>query len=86
VDEMAKATLEIGETEKHRLVVNWSLFWKHITIELDGKKVVDKFHYSPLPEKFQFDVGSSEQHRVEISAGGFSPIKLFVDGKEAQET
>jgi hypothetical protein len=83
---MARAKFEIGETEKHRLVVNWSLFWKHITIELDGKKVVDKFHYSPLPEKFQFDAGSSEKHRVEISAGGFLPIIVSVDGKAAQKT
>ena len=83
---MAKAKFEIGETEKHILVVDTSVFWKRITIELDGKKVVNKSHFIPGPEKFQFDVGSSEHHRVEISAGGFSPIIVSVDGKEAQET
>jgi hypothetical protein len=84
VEEMTKVTFEIGETETHLPVVNYSWFWKHVTIELDGEKVVDEFHYSPLPKKFQFDVGRSEKHRVEISAGTFSPIKLVVDGKAAQ--
>ena len=79
---MAKVTVDIGEKEKHHLVVNFSIFSKRITIEMDGKKVVDKGHYSPAPEKFQFDVGSSEQHRVEVSAGGFSPIIVSVDGNQ----
>jgi hypothetical protein len=53
---------------------------------LDGEKVADEFHYSPMAKKFQFDVESSEKHRAEISAGEFSPIKLVVDGKAAQKT
>jgi hypothetical protein len=32
------------------------------------------------------EVGNSEKHHLEISAGPFSPIKLFVEGKEAQKT
>ena len=78
---MAKAVFEIGEKEKHRFAVKWSLFMKHLTIELDGEKVTDEFHYSPVPKKYHFDVGNTEKHQVEISAGGFSAIKVFVDGK-----
>jgi hypothetical protein len=83
---MAKARFEIGEVEKHIIIVNWSLFMKHPTIELDGEKVTDEFHYSPAPKKFKLDVGSSEKHLVEISAGGFSSIRLSIDGKEVQKT
>lgn len=82
---MAKVMLEIGETEKHKIVVNWSLFMKHLTIELDGVRVIDEYHYSPLPKKYNLDVGSSEKPLVEISAGGFSPIKVSVDGKAFQK-
>jgi hypothetical protein len=78
---MAKAMFEIGETEKHRFTVKWSLFMKHLTIELDDEKVTDEFHYSPAPKKYHFEVGNTEKHQVEISAGGFSAIKVFVDGK-----
>jgi hypothetical protein len=85
-EEMTKAKFEIGETEKHLIIVDWDHFLKHITIELDGEKVADEFHYSPMAKKFQFDVESSEKHRAEISAGEFSPIKLVVDGKAAQKT
>ncbi len=82
---MTKAKFKIGKTEKHLIVVDMDRFMKHITIELDGKMLANEFHYSPLAKKFQFDVGSSEKHRVEISAGTFSHIKLIVDGKAAQE-
>lgn len=83
---MTKEKFEIGESEKHLIVVNASIFWKRITIEIDGKMIVNEYHYSPTPKEFQFDVGSSEKHHVEISAGGFSSIKVLVDGKEAQKT
>jgi hypothetical protein len=83
---MTKETFEIGETEKHLIIVDASLFWKRITIEIDGKTMVNEYHYSPVPKEFKFDVGTSEKHHVEISAGGFSPIKVVVDGKEAQKT
>jgi len=83
---MTKAKFEIGENEKHTIIVNANPLLKYIKIEVDGKKVVNEANFQPLPKKFQIDVGTSEKHRVEISAGPFSPIKLFVDGKEAQKT
>ena len=76
---------EIGETEKHVLKVNWNLFMKHIKIELDGRTVADKYHYSPSPETLTFDVGDNEKHQLEISVGGFSSTKVRVDGKPAKK-
>ena len=83
---MTKAKFEIGETEKHTILVNNSLLMKHVTIEIDGEKVADESHFSPRGKKFQFDVGSSEKHHVEIIAGGFARTELIVDGKAAQAT
>ena len=83
---MAKAKFEIGETEKHTVIVNASALLKFIKIEVDGKKVVNEANFQPSAKKFQLDVGDSEKHYLEISAGPFSPITLFVDGKEAQKT
>lgn len=83
---MTKAKFEIGEIEKHLVIVDNSILWKRITIELDGEKVVNESHFSPKGKKFQFDVGSSEKHHVEISAGGFSHTELFVDGKAVQKS
>ena len=48
-----KAKLEIGETEKHTIIVNASALLKYIKIEVDGKKVVNESHFSPVPKKFQ---------------------------------
>ena len=83
---MTKAKFEIGETEKHTIVVNASALLKFIKIEGDGKKVVNETNFQPSAKQFQLDVGNSEKHHLEISAGPFSPIKLFVDGKEAQKS
>ena len=83
---MTKAKFEVGETEKHTIVVNASALLKYIKIEVDGEKVVNEANFQPMAKRFQLEVGSSEKHHVEISAGPLSPIKLWVDGKEAQET
>ena len=83
---ITKARFEIGDNEKHTIIVNANPLLKYIKIEVDGEKVVDGANFQPLSKKFQIDVGNSEKHHLEISAGPFSPIKLFVDGKEAQKT
>jgi hypothetical protein len=78
---MAKISFEIGEKEKHVLIVGWSILTKRIFIELDDEKLVDKGHYTPVAEQFSFDVGSFEKHKVEVSVGGFTKVKVLVDGK-----
>jgi hypothetical protein len=85
-EEMTKAKFEIGENEKHTIIVNANPLLKYITIEVDGEKVVNESHFSPLPKKFQFEVGNTEKHQVEINTGPFSSTKVTVDGKAAQKT
>ena len=82
---MAKQKFEIGEKEKHLIEVETSLFWKTIKVKLDGRTVVNDFHPSPVPKKFPFEVGDTELHQVDVSAGGFSSIELLVDGKPAKK-
>lgn len=83
---MAKSTFEVGEKEKHLVSVDWDRVMKRIQIDLDGQKVVDEMHYSPGAKKFPLDVGSSEKHKVEVSVGMFSPMKVLVDGKPAKRS
>lgn len=82
---MSKAKFEIGESEKHIIAVNANPFLKYIRIEVDGERIVDEGNFQPFSKQFQLDVGTVEKHHVEISAGALSPIKLFVDGKEAHK-
>ena len=60
---MTKARFEIGENEKHTIIVNANPLLKYIPIEMDGKKIVNEPHFSPLP-KFQIGVGNPEKHHV----------------------
>jgi hypothetical protein len=81
---MSKVKFEIGEKERHTVFVHNDLVLKHITIEIDGEKVADESHFSPKGKKFEFDIGDSEKHHLEITCGGFSQTELLVDGNEAQ--
>ncbi len=82
---MAKETFQLGANEKHVLLVDVSIFWKRVKIEVDSKTIVDESHFTPGPSQYKFDIGATEKHKVEVSAGGFSPIKVYVDGKEIQK-
>jgi len=83
---MAKTSFEIGEKEKHTLSIDWSLVMKRVRIELDGDKLTEEYIYSPLGSKFSYDIGTSEAHEVEVRVGGFTKLKVLVDGKPVQST
>ena len=78
----AKSTFEVGEKEKHSLTVDWDRVMKRMHIKLDGEKLADEYHYSPLAKNSSFDVGSSEVHKVEVSLGMTLPLLAFVKGRE----
>jgi hypothetical protein len=63
---MTKAKFEIGETEKHTIIVNASALLKYIKIEVDGEKVVNESNFSSLPKKFQVEVEISAKHRKKL--------------------
>ena len=64
---MTKAKFEIGETEKHTIIVNASALVKYIKIEVDGEKVVNESHFSSLPKKFQVEVINTEKNYAALS-------------------
>ena len=83
---MTKAKFVIGENEKHTIIVNKNRLLKYISIELDGKKVVNEAYFTPTPKKFQLEVGNTEKHQVEIETHPLSATTMTVDGKAAQQT
>ena len=64
---MTKAKFEIGETEKHTIIVNATALLKYIKIEVDGKKVVNESYFSSLPKKFQVEVLNTEKNYAALS-------------------
>jgi len=83
---MAKTNFEIGEKEKHTLTVDWSLVMKRARIELDGEKLTEEYIYWPGGSKFSYDIGTSEVHKVEVRVGGFTKLKVLVDGKPVKSS
>jgi hypothetical protein len=58
---MTKAKFEIGETEKHTIIINASALLKYIKIEVDGEKVVNESNFQPFPKKFQLEVANTKK-------------------------
>ena len=83
---MTKAKFEIGEKEKHTIIVNKNRLLKYISIEVDGKKVINEAYFSPTPKKFHLEVGNTEKHQVEIETHPLAATTITVDGKVAQQT
>ena len=81
---MPETRFEIGEKEKHLITVELEYVSKRIMVEQDGALVAEAWHPSPLAKKFEFDVGGSEPHHIEITVGAFHPAELKVDGISAQ--
>ena len=59
---MTKAKFEIGENEKHTIIVNVDSLLKYTAIEVDGKKIVNESPFSSLPKKFQVEVINTEKN------------------------
>jgi hypothetical protein len=72
---------EIGEKERHIVTVDTNIVSKFITIDVDGQSQVRDWHPSPFAKKFNFEVGTSETHIVEVHVGPFTAAKVLVDGK-----
>jgi hypothetical protein len=88
---MGKSRFEVGEGEKHSLVVDCDTLMKRIYIGVDDQKIVDESLFSPGAKKFAFDVGSSEVHKVEVDLGmtrwAFGrKLTVLVDGKPVQSS
>jgi hypothetical protein len=64
---MTKAKFEIGETEKHTIIVSVTPLLKYTAIEVDGEKVVNEANFQPLPKKFQVDVINTEKNYAALS-------------------
>lgn len=81
---MARSTYEIGDKEKHTLTVERDHLMKKDIIELDGKRLTDKFSPWPGERKYSFDIGGSEAHKIEVSVGKFELPTVLVDGKPVE--
>jgi len=83
-------TFEVGTTEKHTVMFSFDKFWGGLTITVDGNSVVNTtlMFGVTLVKSYQFPVGVSEVHHVQIdhhrklALAGFrpQPVYAYVDG------
>jgi hypothetical protein len=74
----------VGDKERHTISVETSLLSKFITIEMDGQPLIRDWHPSPFAKTFHFNVGSTENHHVELRVGPFTVARVLVDDKPVQ--
>ncbi len=73
--------IEVGEKERHKLLVKYNQWRDGVEIYVDGEK---KIYFAQVGT---FKVGKKEQHEVEINTGGrlIPKVEIKVDGKLIQE-
>ncbi len=64
---MTKVKFEIGETEKHTIILNVNPLLKYTAIEMDGKKIINESHFLSLPKKFQVEVINTEKNYARLN-------------------
>lgn len=80
---------EVGAAERHEVVFTFNKFWGNLTITVDGTSVVRTVSIVSLNlvKRYEFVVGTNEQHRVRIekhrklALAGFrpQPVYAYVD-------
>ena len=83
---MTKAKFEIGETEKHPIIVNASALLKYIKIEVDGEKVVNEVKLSAIGKEVPVGRGKFRKASFGNQRWTVLAYQTIVDGKEAQKT
>jgi hypothetical protein len=79
---MVNALFEVGEKEKHRIMVTACTISEVLKVLVDDKLIFDAA--PPRPSKLaQFQIGEQEKHSVEVKVTGTftCTVKLHVDGK-----
>ncbi|MEU7902985.1 hypothetical protein [Actinoplanes sp. NPDC049118] len=84
-------TFDVGVSERHQVVFSFNKFWGGLSIKVDGVNVVNTVRLASidLVKRYDFVVGSQEQHQVRIEKhrkalfAGFraQPVYAFVDGQ-----
>ncbi|GAA4603557.1 hypothetical protein GCM10023107_64560 [Actinoplanes octamycinicus] len=84
-------TFDVGVAERHTVEFSFNKFWGNLSIKVDGINIVRtiRFQSFSLVKKYDFRVGTNEQHFVTIEKhraqffAGFrpQPVHAYVDGQ-----
>lgn len=76
-------SFEVGQYEKHIVMLNYEQMIGLLTIHVDGREVVKELHMFSLSlvKKYEFIVGVQERHHVLIE----KERKLFLAGVRKQK-
>jgi hypothetical protein len=84
-------SFQVGVTERHEVVFSFNKFWGKLSITVDNAPIVRTVRAASidLVKRYEFVVGTNEQHRVRIdkhrerALAGFrpQPIYAYVDDR-----
>jgi hypothetical protein len=77
---MPQAKLEVGESEKHEVLVQSSYWTGQIKVDVDGKRAIDTYTLG-FPKTLDLEVGENEKHQVKIEVSENGAFGFYIDGK-----
>ena len=77
---MPQAKFEVGESEKHEVLVQSSYWTGQIKIDVDGKRAIDSYTLG-FPKTLDLEIGENEKHQVKIEVSENNSFGFYIDGK-----
>ena len=62
---MPQAKFDVGESEKHEVLVQSSYWTGQIKVDVDGKRAIDSYTLG-FPKTLDLDIGENEKHQIKI--------------------
>ncbi len=77
---MPQAKFNVGESEKHEVLVQSSYWTGQIKVDVDGKRVIDSYTLG-FPKILDLEIGESEKHQIKIEVSENSAFGYYIDGQ-----
>ncbi|MCJ7770304.1 hypothetical protein MUP37_01870 [Candidatus Bathyarchaeota archaeon] len=77
---MPQAKFDVGESEKHEVLVQSSYLTGQIKVDVDGKRAIDSYTLG-FPKTLDLDIGENEKHQIKIEVSENNAFGFYIDGK-----
>jgi hypothetical protein len=77
---MPQAKFDVGESEKHEVLVQSSYWTGQIKVDVDGKRAIDSYTLG-FPKTLDLDIGENERHQIKIEVSENNAFGFYIDGK-----
>ncbi len=77
---MPQAKFNVGESEKHEILVQSSYWTGQVKVDVDKKRIIDSYTLG-FPKTLTFEVGENEKHEIKLDIYENNAFGYYIDDK-----